>query len=85
MLASVRVAPARIAEYHLSTYQVRSDLDYTVFQEGGIGPVHARPGHVLRFQPKGSAVFIFRPRTKGFKGGHFFRDAERAIRFTDFL
>lgn len=68
-----------------SRYRVHSDLSYTGFQEDGIGPVHARPGGVLVFKPKGSAVFVFTKRTKGFPGGHFFRDAARDIHFTDFL
>jgi hypothetical protein len=66
-------------------YAVGSSLDYASYQEEGIGPVHARPGHVLRFRPKGSAVFIFRPRTRGFPGAHFMRDAYRSIKLQDFL
>lgn len=74
-----------VEEGRVTTYAVRSTLDYTYYQEEGIGPVVARPGKVLRFQPKGSAVFIFRPRTKGFAGAHFFRNAMREMKLSDFL
>lgn len=83
MVTSVKVETLKIGES--SSYIVTSNLPYTVYQEEGIGPVIARPGHVLRFQPKGSAVFIFRPRTKGFAGGHFFREAQRLVRLSDFI
>jgi hypothetical protein len=83
MVTSVNVHAVKIGSS--STYSVSSDVPYVGFQEDGIGPVFARPGGVLRFQPKGSAVFIFRPRTKGFPGGHFFRDAQRDIKLSDFL
>lgn len=59
--------------------------DRAIFQERGIGPVHAKKGKVLRFQPKGSSVFIFRPRTKGFKGAFYMKRARDAIRLEDFL
>jgi hypothetical protein len=66
-------------------YRVHSDLFYTGFQEDGIGPVFARPGHFLVFTPKGSATVVFAKRTSGFPGGHFFRDARRDIHLDDFL
>jgi hypothetical protein len=66
-------------------YSVGSDLPYAGYQESGVGAVHARPGGVLRFQPKGSAMFIFRPRTSGFPGAHYLRDAYRSITVFDFL
>lgn len=68
-----------------ATYEVGSPLGYASFQEDGIGPVHARPGGVLRFMPKGSSVFIFRPRTRGFSGAHQLRDAMAALTERDFL
>lgn len=84
MLDSIRVVKDRTTDTSV-TYEVRSRLSYTRYQEDGIGPVVAKRGSVLRFQPKGSAVFIFRPRTRGFEGAHFFRDAHAAIRLGDFL
>jgi hypothetical protein len=64
---------------------VSSSLKYAIYQEEGIGPVVARKGSVLKFKPKGSSVFIFRPRTKGFAGAHQLWDAYRAITLPDFL
>ncbi len=68
-----------------TTYEVYSDVPYTIFQEDGIGPVYPVRAKVLRFRPKGSNVFIFRPRTKGFKGAHFFRQARASVTLDDFL
>lgn len=68
-----------------TTYDVYSDLPYTMFQEEGIRPVYPVRAKVLRFKPKGSNTFIFRPRTKGFKGAHFFRQARAAVTLDDFL
>jgi hypothetical protein len=84
MVRSIRTSPRRSGP-NRSAYSVTSGLPYTKFQNDGIGPVVARPGSVLRFKPKGSNVFIFRPRTRGFTGGHFFEKAQNAIRLTDFL
>lgn len=69
----------------LTVIEVSSNVPYAKYQEYGIGPVHAAPGGILRFQPKGMSAFIFRPRTKGFKGKHFMRDAYRSISLSDFL
>lgn len=68
-----------------TTYEVYSDLPYTEYQEHGVKPFTAKKGGVLRFQPKGSNVFIFRPSSKGFKGAHFFRDARAQVTLNDFL
>jgi hypothetical protein len=73
------------ANPHLPMVEVGSYLDYAIYQERGIGPVHAKPGRVLRFQPKGGGAFIFRPRTRGFSGAFFLRDAARQISVDDFL
>lgn len=70
---------------YMSGYDVGSPLFYAGWQEDGIGPVVPRKASVLRFQPKGSAVYIFRPRTKGFPGAHQLRDAYRTIGLQDFL
>jgi HK97 gp10 family phage protein len=66
-------------------YDVGSPLSYARYQEEGTRGVPARPGQILRFKPKGSAVFIFRPRTKGIKGVHFLRNAYRSLTKQDFL
>ena len=66
-------------------YQVRTGVPYASFQEHGIGPVRPVKAKVLRFKPKGSSVYIFRPRTKGFPGAHYLRDAYRALTLRDFL
>jgi hypothetical protein len=68
-----------------SGFEVGSPLFYAPIQEGGARPSVARPGHVLRFQPKGSAVYIFRKRTKGFTGAHQLRDAYTQLGLADFL
>jgi len=67
------------------TYDVGSALDYATLQEEGAGPSVAKPGRVLRFQPRGSSVYIFRRRTKGFAGAHQLRDAFQATGIADFL
>lgn len=74
-----------IRKMYGGVYDVYTDVPYADFQEQGIGPVHAGHGKVLRFQPKGSSAFIFRPRTRGFPGAHFFHDAYRRITQRDFL
>jgi hypothetical protein len=57
-------------------YRVGSDLEYAKWQEKGVeGPIVPRHAKVLRFKPKGSSVFVFRPRASGFEGIHFMRRA----------
>lgn len=70
---------------HTTTYQVSSTIPYAGFQEEGIGPQQAAPGKVFRFKPKGSGIFVFARRTRGFKGGHFLRNAYRVLTTGDFL
>jgi hypothetical protein len=70
---------------YASGFDVSSPLAYAPLQEDGAGPSVARKGHVLRFMPKGSNVFIFRPRTKGFPGAHQLRNAYRDLSLRDFL
>lgn len=69
----------------VTTYSVGTSVPYAGYQERGIGPVHARPGGVLRFKPKGMGSFIFRPRTKGFPGAYFMRNAYRSLTLRDYL
>lgn len=66
-------------------YVVKSDLEYTIYQEKGIGPVVPRSASVLVFKPKGSGAFVFAQRTKGFEGGKFFERASKRIRLRHFL
>ena len=68
-----------------TTYAVGTPVFYAGFQEHGIGPVYPRKAKVLRFRPKGSSVFIFRPMTRGFPGAHYLRDAYRALTLKDYL
>ena len=68
-----------------SGYDVGSPLFYAGWQEDGIGPVIPRKASILRFKPKGSSVYIFRPRTAGFPGAHQLRDAYRMIGLQDYL
>lgn len=84
MLASVDAMMVSQTVTH-AEWRVVVDTPYAIYQEKGIGPVHARPGHVLRFRPKGSATFIFRPRTRGFAGAHFMQRAYSALSTSDFL
>ena len=65
-------------------FRVGSTLPYAYWQEEGIGPVYPVKAKVLRFRPKGSNTFIFRPRTKGFKGAHYLRNAFKSIKVQDF-
>lgn len=67
------------------TYRVGSPLDYARWQEEGVrGPIYPRHARVLRFKPKGSSRFIFRPRVSGFPGAHYLRDAFTALSSQDF-
>lgn len=66
-------------------YEVGSDLHYAIHQHEGVaGPIVPRRAKVLRFKPKGSGAFVFRPRTSGFKGEPFLVDALRSLTINDF-
>lgn len=69
----------------VAVYEVQAQRPYSWWQEKGIGPVVPKRAKVLRFKPKGSDVFIFRPRTKGFKGAFFMERAYRALGARDYL
>lgn len=79
---SIHVTPRRVGGER-TTYAVGSPLHYAVYQEWGTGPIHAKPGGVLRFKPKGSGQFIFRPRTKGVPATHFMAKALAEVRAGD--
>jgi len=97
VLAAGRVATGALA----TSYQVKqsrelsgrfapghivfSELPYSGWQEDGIGPYVCPPGRVMRFKPKGSSVFIFRTKRKGFEGARQLRDALAALTVADFL
>lgn len=95
--AAGRVATGQLAQSYVARqsrnprgqfqagYEVSSPLERALWQEEGIGPVVPKRASVLRFKPKGSSVFIFRPRTKGFPGAHQLRDAYNAIGLSDYL
>ncbi len=66
-------------------YEVGSELFYAILQHKGVeGPIYPRRAKVLRFQPKGSSTFVFRPRTSGFEGVPYLTDALRQLRLSDF-
>lgn len=81
MVASVRTTPLQVGTQ--TWYRVHSDLEYTRYQEEGVSQVVARPGGRLRFMGK-TGVYVFPKRTKGFRGGHFFRDALKDVKERDF-
>jgi HK97 gp10 family phage protein len=65
-----------------SYYLVGPEVKYMAYQESGTGPIHARPGGVLRFQSGG--VFVFARRTRGVPAVHFMRDSYREMTVQDF-
>lgn len=67
-------------------YEVGGTLPYTIFQHQGVdGPILPRRAKVLRFQPSGASMYIFRPRVNGFKGEPFLTDALKTLTLNDFL
>jgi hypothetical protein len=66
-------------------YKIDSPLKYSVYQEFGIGPVHARPGHYLRWMPKGTNVYVFAKSTRGFAGRHYLLAAFHTLTLRDFI
>ena len=79
MISSVHMRPVGA-----NRYRIFSDLYYTKYQEYGIGPVRPVKAKALRFKPKGSSTFVFAQRTRGFKGGFFFKRALRSMKVSDF-
>jgi hypothetical protein len=69
----------------VSTWSVGTIVFYAGWQEWGRGPVRPIRAKALRFQPKGSSVFIFRPYAGPATGAHYLRDAYRATTVRDFL
>lgn len=66
-------------------YEVGSDLHYAIYQhEGTQGPIYPKRARVLRFSPKGSSSFIFRPSVSGIEGVHYLTKALATLRVADF-
>lgn len=81
MLRKVKAEPT----VNPTTWRVTAAAEHSWYQEKGVRPFQASRGKVLRFQPKGSGVFIFRPRSKGFQGIHFMKKAVDGLTMQDFL
>lgn len=73
---AVRKTPARPRTHR---YKVIPQTKQFVFQDQGTRGAKARPGHALRFKPKGSAVYIFRKKTGPITAAHFVRKAVRKM------
>lgn len=85
MRNSVRVERASASRPGRVVYQVGSDLLYAIFQEEGTtGPIVPKRARVLRFSPKGSSSFIFRPSVSGVEGIHYLTKALATLRLSDF-
>lgn len=78
------IQPRMTRRGDVSTWEVTANAPYASFQEFGTGPIVPVRAKVLRFKPKGSNVFIFRPRTRGVPAVHFMRDAARSLTVADF-
>lgn len=82
---SIRVERATASRPGFVRYQVGSDLLYAIFQEEGTqGPIVPRRAKVLRFQPKGSSAYVFRPRVSGIQGIHYLTRALSTLTLADF-
>lgn len=81
---SIEISEARRARNRV-TYNVGSALDYTLYQNEGIGPVYPVRAKVLRFKPKGSNQYVFARRTRGFKGAKFYQKALSHLRAQDYV
>lgn len=81
---SIRARKSR-AKGTTVTWNVGTPLQYGLYQEKGIGPVTPVKAKALRFKPKGSNVFVFAQRTKGFSGAFYLKRAYQSIKVSDFL
>lgn len=73
------------ANQHGGRYRVGTDNVAALPQHEGVeGPVLPRRAKVLRFKPKGSSTFIFRPRSSGFSGIKFLTRALSQLTVKDF-
>lgn len=85
LLASIQVRKGRNPSPLSASYHVGSKLDYAIYQEKGVHSVHARPGGVLAFKPKGLNMVVFAKHTSGFRGAHFLEDAVKSLTKVDFI
>lgn len=67
------------------SFRVFSDDPKAKYPEYGTSGATARPGHVLRFKPKGSTIYVFAKRVRGIRPYHFFLRAFRQLSKRDFL
>lgn len=66
-------------------YEIGTPLFYGIFIHDGTrdhGPVRARR---LRFQPKGSSVFVYAKRVRGIRGTKFLTRALQGLKASDFF
>jgi hypothetical protein len=73
----------KIKHGSVSAYSIHTALDYANYQNKGTGPIHAKPGGVLRFEAGGSIVFA--KSTRGVPATHFMDNAFNAITMADFV
>jgi len=66
-----------------SEWTVGTDVFYSKWQEEGRGPVFPIRAKVLRFKPKGSNVYIFRPYAGPAEGAHYLENAVKIVNITD--
>lgn len=64
--------------------RIVANAPYSSFQHDGVRPFGPKKAKVLRFKPKGSRSFIFRPWVRGFTGVPFLKDAAQALSPSDF-
>lgn len=83
MIRSIQAEQPRSSNYR-TTVRVGSSLDYTDFQNRGIGPVRPVRAKRLVFKPKGSSQFVFARQTRGFAGARFYEKALAQMRASDF-
>ncbi len=66
-------------------WRVYSTVKYSDYQNLGTGGSTAKPGHVLRFKPKGLNLFVFARHTAPIRGAHFMEKALKRLTLKDFL
>jgi len=72
--------------------KVVADADYSYFVHQGTGvygprgrPIVPRRARVLRWRPRGSAAFVFRPEARGVEPTPFLQRAKERVRPSDYL
>lgn len=76
-----------VGGFHVRGARVGTDVFYGIYVHRGTGihgpyrtPIVPKTKRVLRFQPRGSAVFIYARSVKGMKPNHFLTNAIPAAR-----